>query len=425
MAVEWTIIDEIRLFRWAAEFKPAGIHKHFHMLCILERMNHPEKYPLTLLQKESVRAGKLFTATEIWEKLSQYYNLPEMDKLEDQIVQPVPKSDVGQEETEKTMLEHKFQFAQRKDFGLPWDEYGELILENAKTGPLDEELGHNELNEKQRDNKQVKNEVKEPHEIVDKDSNSHEEKSLTPPDAANWDRNTPQLQTLGKRRSTRLRKSTRINQANNEKNSEDENDGESGEIDGESEKEMSEDANVHSETKHKLSAIDDEVDKFIKEKSPDQFDKGKEEEEDAEIKESSLEEKMNMKQSEEVTGKEKGEEMDKLIIATKEEDEGKEEQEDEKEQEQEQEQEGEEEEEEDDTGEDDIGEDEDDTVDQHNGNSDNQPLAERTRQSSSVGSTTAETSPKRKKRNTEQPPNSSKRPRASMRVSSRLRNRKQ
>lgn len=410
MAVEWTIIDEIRLFRWAAELKPAGIHKHFHMLCILERMNHPEKYPLTLLQKESVRAEKLFTAKEIWEKLSQYYNLSEMDKLEDQIAQPVPKSNVGQEETEKATLEHEFRFAQRKDFGLPWDEYGELILENAKTGALDEELGHSELNQKKIDNKQLKNEMKELDETVDSDSNSREEKSISPSEAEDGDRNTPHLQTIGKRRSTRLRKSTRLNQANNENNSGEENNGEAGEVDGESEKEISEDISVYSETKNKKSAADELVE-TTKEKSPDRFDKGQE---NAGVKENSLEEKVGMKNSDEVAGKEEEEVTDRPINTAKVGDEGKETQEDEKVQEQE----GEEEEEEHDTGDDDIGEEEHDTVD-------NQPLAERTRQSSSVGSTTAEPSPKRKKRNTEQQANSSKPPRTSMRVSSRLRNRKQ
>lgn len=136
MAFEWTIVDEIRLYRWVAEFKPAGTNKHFHMLCILERMNHPDKYPVILLQKEAVRPGKLFTAREIWDKLNMTYNLEEVDKLEDRDMEPASGSNGGEPETrlrERRRLLHEV-----RDFELPWDEYGELILQNARNG-VDEE----------------------------------------------------------------------------------------------------------------------------------------------------------------------------------------------------------------------------------------------------------------------------------------------
>lgn len=137
MAVDWTITDEIRLYRWVAEFKPAGINKHFHMLCIVERMNHPDKYPVILLQKESVRPGKVFTAGEIWDKLSTVYNLEEVDKLEDIEVETVPNS--GSTDGKPSLFERKQRLSRVRDFELPWDEYGELILENARNGVDDED----------------------------------------------------------------------------------------------------------------------------------------------------------------------------------------------------------------------------------------------------------------------------------------------
>ncbi|CCK72015.1 Eaf7p KNAG_0I02290 [Huiozyma naganishii CBS 8797] len=116
MVVEWSVVDEIRLLRWVAEFKPVGVHKHFHMVCILERMNNAEKYPVVTLQKEVVRQGKTFSARDLWEKLSGYYNLQEADLLELQ--------------TGLAGLAPEMS----RDFSLPWDEYGELILVNAKNG---------------------------------------------------------------------------------------------------------------------------------------------------------------------------------------------------------------------------------------------------------------------------------------------------
>lgn len=138
MAVEWNIVDEIRLLRWVAEFKPVGIHKHFHMYCILERMNNPEKYPVIMLQKENMRPPKTFSTKDIWSKLKQYYDLDEADKLE---------NDMNDEnyQNERLRIKGDKQFSNSKllesrhhltanirDFTLPWDDYGDLILANAK-----------------------------------------------------------------------------------------------------------------------------------------------------------------------------------------------------------------------------------------------------------------------------------------------------
>ncbi|CAI4035975.1 hypothetical protein SMKI_14G1860 [Saccharomyces mikatae IFO 1815] len=150
MAVHWTIVDEIRLLRWVSEFKPAGIHKHFHMFCIVERMNSPDKYPVTLLQKETMKLGKVFTAKDIWDKLGQSYSLKDIDEMENAYsLATITESSVNDNDTggngefrEETLLELNNRIrSQKQDFTLPWDEYGELILENAKKSPTSNEDG--------------------------------------------------------------------------------------------------------------------------------------------------------------------------------------------------------------------------------------------------------------------------------------------
>ena len=181
MAVDWTIVDEIRLFRWISEFKPAGIHKHFNMICIVERMNRPDKYPVTLLQKEHVKVGKLFTAQDIWDRLSRYYNLKELDAMENNIPdekvtstnndpmeerpgegggilndinhnsnidEEYHEGDSGSNEEDMALLKLRYKMQrQTRDFALPWGEYGELILANAKKGAISE--GDNEQENEQ------------------------------------------------------------------------------------------------------------------------------------------------------------------------------------------------------------------------------------------------------------------------------------
>ncbi|KAK5963490.1 Eaf7p PWA37_004622 [Arxiozyma heterogenica] len=153
MAVDWNIVDEIRLFRWVSEFKPVGIHRHFHMFCILERMNNPDKYPVITLQKESYhRPPKLFTSKDIWLKLKQYYNLDEANRIENEFM--INHDDTENNEKhaaheklfidELKLIENNSQFnntrlfqnryrlmTETKDFSLPWDEYGDLILSKA------------------------------------------------------------------------------------------------------------------------------------------------------------------------------------------------------------------------------------------------------------------------------------------------------
>lgn len=86
-------------------------------------MNHPDKYPVVLLQKEGVKPVKVFTASEIWDKLSQYYDFEQMDVIEDR---------VPSEPIDNLILKHKIQLSQQRDFELPWEEYGDMILDHAR-----------------------------------------------------------------------------------------------------------------------------------------------------------------------------------------------------------------------------------------------------------------------------------------------------
>lgn len=131
MSTHWNIVDEIRLLRWVTEFKPAGVNKHFQMMCIVERLNHPEKYPLVLLQKENRRPQKQFTAENVWAKLAQYYNLEEADLIEDQQLAEKQKT-ASTEKGGQSQQKHGQALSHTRDFELPWNEYGDIILEHAK-----------------------------------------------------------------------------------------------------------------------------------------------------------------------------------------------------------------------------------------------------------------------------------------------------
>lgn len=181
--IDWTIVDEIRLFRWVSEFKPAGVNKHFNMLCIIERMNNPEEFPVTLLQKESVKADKLFTANDIWQKLDSYYNFETMDRLEkDSVSSEVPKDSNANELG--LSVESKKALDRKREFGLPWDEYGDMIINNAKDGAAvschkDENIDNKELDKsstaEETPNEELEKKVKDDaEETVEEQKNSDE-----------------------------------------------------------------------------------------------------------------------------------------------------------------------------------------------------------------------------------------------------------
>ncbi|CCF60290.1 hypothetical protein KAFR_0J02260 [Kazachstania africana CBS 2517] len=371
MTIEWSVVDEIRLLRWVSEFKPAGLHKHFHMMCIVTRMNNPEEYPVTLLQKENVQT-KSFTADDIWQKLRQYYNLEEADKLEVSAMENSNK-DIS-----------KLHVFNKKDFALPWDEYGELILENAKTGAKEEEeLSEEELvteaskeveevastgmveqekldtgeGSKKENDKEETLEAKKEEAVVEKQEEKEEEEGIEDGNVQRKTRSAPRI-----RRSTRNRSITPEEHTSDEGEKSTELKDENKEEPQENNEEVEPQENSEEEEEEQEEQRDGsvELEENIPKKRRPKAKKTKvDEEEQADINEE-VQEKPKQKGKRQLPQK------------------------------------------------------------------DNEPIGARTRHSSHVKTETPETSPKRKKRKQEKPPKpeSPKAARPTTRVSSRLRNKK-
>jgi hypothetical protein len=107
MDSSWDIEQETMLYRAICRYKPAGVHKHFRMLSIHNFVNSPHI------------AGSKLAISEIWQKLGELYDLPGLDDLEDNGA----SSDSSDSRDSSSELE---------DFVLPWDEYGDLMIEQAQ-----------------------------------------------------------------------------------------------------------------------------------------------------------------------------------------------------------------------------------------------------------------------------------------------------
>ncbi|KAK9455245.1 chromatin modification-related protein EAF7-domain-containing protein [Dipodascopsis uninucleata] len=137
---DWNIEQETALFKAICRYKPVGMNKHFLMVCICHMVNN------------SFVQGSYLTTKSIWDKLNTLYNLEGLDELEDiptdgSLSQsppvsssPVPmvtrhrKAELEQEAAE---AEEDGKIATRPssmkaEFTLPWNEYGELMLEHAR-----------------------------------------------------------------------------------------------------------------------------------------------------------------------------------------------------------------------------------------------------------------------------------------------------
>ena len=227
---QWTKVEEIRLFKWMTLFKPAGVHKHFHMVCLLERMNKPEQYPIKLLQSDKGES-KVFSAKDIWERLQKYYDLEKADAVENRpydlstINKIQGDAEEGEDEEEEeeeaedgpAMVdddadsengdekEHSAQndfneggngaawensgvrvcmplqnrLSEGQEFELSWEEYGDLILEHAKDNDSEDLVENDIPNDHIKVDKHVDEDVK--HRATEKIAKitEHERRSRT------------------------------------------------------------------------------------------------------------------------------------------------------------------------------------------------------------------------------------------------------
>ena len=123
----WTIENELKLFKAALKYKPAGIMKHLNM---------------ALIYNELLKSGmKEVTPATIWDRLAHFYNLDAADKIE----QSLPKLT----ETESEFCE----------FQLPKKDFQNIMNETLKKSVGGAAAAGSETKETVE---QIKVEVKEP-----------------------------------------------------------------------------------------------------------------------------------------------------------------------------------------------------------------------------------------------------------------------
>lgn len=101
----WTTAQETALFKALIRYKPTGIHKHFHMLCIssfLRSHGHTLLPPPNGQHQERLVSHTRIAG--IWEKLNALFDLEILDEREDQhalaAARAIVRGEDGQEEEE-------------------------------------------------------------------------------------------------------------------------------------------------------------------------------------------------------------------------------------------------------------------------------------------------------------------------------------
>ncbi|KAK9365887.1 chromatin modification-related protein EAF7-domain-containing protein [Lipomyces kononenkoae] len=137
----WNIEQETALFKAICRYKPVGINKNFLMICICQMVNNAN------IQ------GPYLSMKSIWDKLATLYNLEELDELEYGTEESSSQSPVDMPSSPPTMVtRHQkaeqeaalkeetadpsssffFPSEMKEEFSLPWEVYGDLMLEHAR-----------------------------------------------------------------------------------------------------------------------------------------------------------------------------------------------------------------------------------------------------------------------------------------------------
>lgn len=104
-------------------FRETGMHKHFRMLAISEYLRTNGYDPAVYTH---------IRIPGIWKKLSEFYNMPLIDDRENNM-----------DALEDPNYDERF-----KDFDLPWEKYGDLIMQRALADPTEEPSSPSQQSEK-------------------------------------------------------------------------------------------------------------------------------------------------------------------------------------------------------------------------------------------------------------------------------------